>query len=57
MKFESETTHEEILKDVLRGFWIFDRTEKRCSDGMVKSSVTLNFRLGQHQRVENILYI
>jgi hypothetical protein len=45
------------LKDEPRFFWIFDGTEERCSDGMVKSSVVLNFRLGQHQRDENLLHI
>ena len=43
--------------DELRSFWIFDGTEERCSDGMVKSSVILNFGLGQHRRQENVLHI
>ena len=44
-------------KDELRCFWIFDRTEERCSDGMVKSLVILNLCLGQHWRDKNILHI
>ena len=44
-------------KNEPRIFWILDGTEERCSDGMVKSSVILNFCLGLHQRRENILHI
>jgi len=44
-------------KDELRRFWILGGTEERCSEGMMKSSVILNFCLGQHRRRENILHI
>ena len=45
------------LKDKLIFFWIFDGTEERCSDGMVESTVILNFGLEQHRKQENILHV
>ena len=45
------------LKDEPIFFRIFDGTEERCSDGMVESTVILNFGLGQHRRQENILHV
>jgi hypothetical protein len=44
-------------KDEPRCFRIFDGTEERCGDGMVESTVILDFCLGQHRRRENILHI